>query len=150
MSLAADVLPTVEYIQSLVPLRYPVLFVDHVLEWTPGEHITAIKQFTANEPCFGATVGSRGMPAEAMMIESMVQVAGLTLPKRPGKYVYLLGLNNIEIHRRVRAGDQMTTKAEKMWLRGNMFRIKAASMVDDEPVISGEITYVYLDGERDE
>jgi len=137
--------PTVEYIESMVPLRYPVLLVDRVLEWTPGERITALKCFTTNEPCFGTNVSEFNQPFEATMIESMVQVAGLTLPKRAGKYVYLLGLSNVEIHRRTQFGEMVITTAQKQWLRGNMFRIKAESKADGELLISGEITYVYLD-----
>jgi 3-hydroxymyristoyl/3-hydroxydecanoyl-(acyl carrier protein) dehydratase len=145
METTVHIEPTVEYIKGLVPLRFPVLLVDRVMEWTPGEHIVAIKCFTANESCFGTSVSNLNRPAEAMMVESMVQVAGLTLPKRPGKYVYLLGLDNVEIHRRVEFGDIVVTTARKLWLRANMFRIRAESKVDGEPAISGDITYGYLD-----
>ena len=145
MSSTASVNPTVEFVKSLVPLRFPVLLVDRVLEWTPGERIIAEKQFTANEPFFGTDSPDASEPASALMLEAMVQVAGLTIPKREGKYVYLLGLDKIEIHRRIRIGETMQTIAHKLWERGKIFQVRADSQSGGEPVISGNVSYVYLD-----
>lgn len=137
--------PTIEFVKDMVPLRYPVLLVDRVLEWQQGERIIAIKAFTANEPMFGTHSPDLNAPVEALMIESMVQVAGLTLPKRAGKWVFLRGLDKVEILRQVQDGDRVVTEAIKMWDRGSMFRVRAVSRVEGVDVISGEITYVYLD-----
>ena len=138
-------LPTIEYIMEMVPLRFPVLLVDSVLEWVPGERIVALKTFTADEPFFGTESMEASAPPEALVIESMVQVAGLTLPKRSGKYVYLLGLDKISISQAVRFGDCLVTRANNVFERRNLFRVAAESQVDGVSVISGEITYAYLD-----
>ncbi len=138
-------LPTIEYVMEMVPLRFPVLLVDSVLEWIPGERIVAVKAFTANEPFFGTDCLEADAPVEALVIESMVQVAGLTLPKRAGKYVYLLSFDKVVIHRAVHFGDLLVTRAAKVFSRRNMFRVAAESKIEDATVISGEITYAYMD-----
>lgn len=145
MSLPVSIEPTVEYIMEMVPLRYPVLLMDRVLEWVPGERVVAIKAFTAGEPLFGTDTPNAKAPPEALMVEAMLQVGGLTLPRRDGKYVYLLGLDNVEIHRPVQFGEVLVTQAEKLWERGKMFRVAIVSRAQGETALSGEVTFAYLD-----
>ena len=42
----------VEKILKLLPHRYPFLLVDRVIDYKLGEHLTAIKNVTFNEPHF--------------------------------------------------------------------------------------------------
>ncbi len=144
-----EIEPTVEYIKSLVALRFPVLLVDRVLEWTPGERIVAMKCFTANEPTFGTNNSDITEPPAALVLEAMVQVAGLTVPKRAGRYVFLLGFDNVQYcapgERRPQFGDQMITTATATSVRSKMFIAHAESRVEGEIVLSGDVRYIYLD-----
>ncbi len=42
----------IQEIMALLPHRYPFLMIDRVLDFTPGESLTAIKNVTINEPIF--------------------------------------------------------------------------------------------------
>ena len=37
---------------ALLPHRYPFLLIDRVLDYVPGESLTAVKNVTINEPIF--------------------------------------------------------------------------------------------------
>ncbi|MCH1932576.1 3-hydroxyacyl-[acyl-carrier-protein] dehydratase FabZ, partial [Shewanella sp. A25] len=42
----------IQEIMAFLPHRYPFLLIDRVLDFTPGETLTAIKNVTINEPFF--------------------------------------------------------------------------------------------------
>lgn len=44
----------IQEIMALLPHRYPFLMIDRVLDFTPGESLTAIKNVTINEPILPA------------------------------------------------------------------------------------------------
>ena len=50
----------VQEIMALLPHRYPFLLIDKVIDYTPGESLTAVKNVTINEPIF--TGHFPGMP----------------------------------------------------------------------------------------
>ena len=62
-------------IMDLLPHRYPFLLVDRVLEFNPGESITALKNVTLNEPYFqGHFPGHPVMPG-VLILEALAQRA---------------------------------------------------------------------------
>ncbi len=62
-------------ILKLLPHRYPFLLVDRVLEISPRESITALKNVTMNEPFFQGHFPDFPVMAGVLIIEALAQTA---------------------------------------------------------------------------
>ena len=91
--------------------RYPSLLVDRIVEYEPGQRVTAVKNVTVNEEYFqGHFPGNPLMPG-VVMIETLVQVATLLLLGNEGKAptgrTALRGVNNAKFRKQVLPGDRL-------------------------------------------
>ena len=66
-------------ILQLLPHRYPFLLVDRVLEITPRETITALKNVTMNEPFFQGHFPDFPVMPGVLIIEALAQTAAVTM-----------------------------------------------------------------------
>ena len=73
-----------EQLKGILPHAYPFLLIDRVEEYKEGEHLTAIKNITSTEWCFGASGldgpspgGAPNSPIfpETLLIEAAAQAA---------------------------------------------------------------------------
>ena len=67
----------IHQILKLLPHRYPFLLVDRVLEITPRESITALKNVTMNEPFFQGHFPDFPVMPGVLIIEALAQTAAL-------------------------------------------------------------------------
>ena len=67
----------INQILKLLPHRYPFLLVDRVLEITPRESITALKNVTMNEPFFQGHFPDFPVMPGVLIIEALAQTAAL-------------------------------------------------------------------------
>lgn len=135
-------------IEKLLPHRYPFLLVDRVVEFEPRKRILAIKNVTANEPCFtGHFPGNPVMPG-VLIIEAMAQAGGLltTLTglsegnERAGeKLFYLVKVDGAKFMRQVVPGDRIELDVELKRVIRNMAMYGAVARVDGELVACAEI-----------
>ncbi len=82
----------IEEIKALIPHRYPFLLVDKVVELEAGKRAVGIKNVTANEEFFNGHFPSYAVMPGVLIVESLAQVAGLTVAKAmkgQTKLVYL-------------------------------------------------------------
>ena len=120
----------VDAIKELLPHRHPFLMLDEVLECTPHESVTAIKNVTADEPHFeGHFPGNPVMPG-VLIVEAMAQAGGVLSHISNGdidpKPLYFLArVEDARFRRPVVPGEQLEIRvgAEKVkrgvwWYRG--------------------------------
>ena len=121
-------------IEKLIPHRYPFLLVDRVLDWTPGQSLSARKNVTANEPQFqGHFPGNPVMPG-VLIIEALAQ-AGCLLSQlsfdgegeRP--LYYLAGVDAARFKRPVVPGDVLDLGIEVEKTRRGMWWYKGEARV---------------------
>jgi UDP-3-O-[3-hydroxymyristoyl] N-acetylglucosamine deacetylase/3-hydroxyacyl-[acyl-carrier-protein] dehydratase len=129
-------------ILQYLPHRFPMLLVDRIIDYEPGERIVGIKNVTINEPFFqGHYPGHPVMPG-VLIIEAMAQVGGLLLldaiEKPEEKVVYFMTMDKVKWRRPVTPGDQLVFELEMLQFRRHTCRMKGAGYVDGQLAAEGE------------
>jgi 3-hydroxyacyl-[acyl-carrier-protein] dehydratase len=136
-------------IMKMIPHRYPILLVDRLIDYVPGESAVGLKNVTMNEPHFmGHFPGVPVMPG-VLIVEAMAQTAALlvvqTLGKEAeGKVVYFMTIDDCRFRKPVTPGDSLHIHVEKIKQRGQIWKFKGVAKVGDtvcaEAVISAMLT----------
>jgi len=134
----------IQEIMALLPHRYPFLLIDRVLDFTPGESLTAIKNVTINEPIF--TGHFPGMPIfpGVLILEALAQATGIlgfkTVSERSENELYLFAaIDEARFKRPVVPGDQMVLEVKFLKERRNMWKFYGEAKVDGQIVCSAEL-----------
>ncbi len=126
----------IKQIMSMIPHRYPILLVDRLLEFVPGESAVGLKNVTMNEPHFmGHFPGEPVMPG-VLIIEAMAQTAALMVVKTMGdeamdKLVYFMTIDGAKFRKPVTPGDSMYIHVKKVHKRGPVWKFTGKALVDD-------------------
>ncbi len=134
-----------------LPHRYPFLLIDRVLECVPNQHLTAIKNVTANEPFFQGHFPHRPVMPGVLMLEAMAQASAILtfqslnrLPDDRSVY-YFVGIDKARFKRPVEPGDQLRIRsAMKRQVRG-IWLFECSAHVGDELASSAELMCTYKD-----
>ncbi|HYO13828.1 MAG TPA: 3-hydroxyacyl-ACP dehydratase FabZ [Thermoanaerobaculia bacterium] len=151
MSEASEAVPNwdIEWIQSVLPHRYPILLVDRVLEMEPRKRIVAIKNVTINEPVFTGHFPGRPIFPGVLLIEGMAQAGGLLLlqeiPDREGKLLYFAAIEEARFRRPVVPGDQVRYEIEVIKLRKTYCKLTAKALVDGSVAAEAVLSSVMVD-----
>jgi 3-hydroxyacyl-[acyl-carrier-protein] dehydratase len=144
----------IEKILQTMPHRYPFLLIDRIVEYSPFESITALKNVTINEPFFqGHFPGHPIMPG-VLILESMAQATGMLAfysnqaRGDAGNVYYLVGVDKARFKRPVNAGDQLILTASlKRQIRG-IYSFDARATVDGNVVATAELMTTERTAER--
>lgn len=130
-------------IMEKLPHRCPMLLVDRLIEFVPGERLTGVKAVTASEPWF------RNWPAGAplvfppgLLIESWCQAAALLAlwdsPKPSvldGEVPLLGSLSDVSFEGTVEPGSIVLHHARLVRSFGDTLIFDGTSTVDDRPIL---------------
>ena len=143
-------MPTLDIqgILDVLPHRYPFLLVDRI-EAMDKSKTVAIKNVTANEPCFmGHFPGNPVFPG-VLIVEAMAQVAGVMvmhdMPDRHHKIVMLAKIEEAKFIRPVRPGDQMRIEITMLHLRPTRAKMTGVVTVDGVKVAEAGLMCVLRD-----
>ncbi|OUR64328.1 3-hydroxyacyl-[acyl-carrier-protein] dehydratase FabZ [Methylophaga sp. 42_25_T18] len=135
-------------IQRLLPHRYPLLLIDRVIDFTPGEQLIGIKNVTFNEPHFTGHFPQRVIMPGVLILESLAQATGLLAFKTATdlssdeELYYLAGIDNARFKRPVEPGDQLQLKVTLVKQKRNLWKFFGEATVDGELVVSADIMCV--------
>lgn len=128
-----------------LPHRYPFLLIDRVVDYTPGETLTAIKNVTVNEPFFPGHFPHRPVFPGVLMLEALAQATGILsfkttedLPSEDSLY-YFAGIDNARFKKPVEPGDQLIMTVRLLKRKRNLWRFAAEAKVNDKIVCSAEL-----------
>lgn len=138
----------IEEIKDRIPLRYPYLLIDRVLDYD-GEKVRALKNVTVNEPFFQGHFPEPGpsiMPG-TMIIEAMAQVSGILCGQSRNSegLGYLVGVDETKFRAKVTPGDQLVFEAELEKARRSICRVNISAFVEEELVSEATITLAFDD-----
>ncbi len=138
----------VEEIKEKIPLRYPYLLVDRVVE-LEGEKLRALKNVTVNEPFFQGHFPEPGpsiMPG-TMIVEGMAQVAGILAQEVLGEggMGYLVGVDKARFRNKVTPGDQIVFEGNLDRARSSICRVQVDAFVNETLVAEAGITLAFDD-----
>lgn len=134
-------------ILKILPHRYPFLMVDRVSHLELDKSIEAIKNVTANEPCFTGHFPDNPVFPGVLILEGLAQAAGILFLKSTEKvrdplkkYLYLYGgLDKVRFKRLVTPGDQLVLKVEIIKTRGGFATFAAKALVQGELACTAEL-----------
>ena len=131
----------IEEIRRVLPLRYPYLLVDRVLEEAEGT-VVALKTVTINEPFFQGHFVEPGpavMPG-TLILEAMIQTAAFLLVRESGGLGFLVGVEKARFRRKVVPGDQLRLVARRVKARRGLLEAETEASVNGEAVASALVT----------
>lgn len=135
----------VEKILKLLPHRYPFLLVDRVIDYKLGEHLTAIKNVTFNEPHFNGHFPSHPVMPGVLIIEAMAQASGILSRLALGELkdesdiFYLVKVDKAKFTKTVIPGDQLHLCVSIKRTMRNMVQYVCEAKVDGKVVAKAEL-----------
>ena len=138
----SDILTT-EEIKKIIPNRYPILYIDKVLEIDPGKKIIAQKNVTINEDFFENM--QEPYMLGTLIVETLAQAGSILILKSPqfeGETAYIGGFNKVEFLEKVRPGDVMSLSFEIIKLKGMVGTADAIASVGDKPCVTCQFTFI--------
>jgi len=133
----------INQIMKLLPHRYPFLLVDRVLEFTPRQSITAIKNVTINEPFFQGHFPDFPVMPGVLIIEALAQTAALltfTEEKADDAVYYFAGIDGARFKKPVLPGDQLVMVATYQREKAGIYKFHVKATVDGELAAEADIT----------
>lgn len=137
-----------EEIRSLLPQKYPFLFIDKVVEFEEGKKIVCVKNVSGNEPVFVGHFPDFAIMPGVLIIEAMAQASiilfrkSLPAQQNDKNTVFLLAsVNNARFTKPVFPGDQLFIEiiVEKIVSKGAI--VQATVKVEEKTVARASLTF---------
>ncbi len=134
----------IDVIKELLPHREPFLMIDEVLDCTPHESITAVKNVAADEPHFvGHFPGNPVLPG-VLIVEAMAQAGGVLshishLDVEPKPLYMLARVEDARFRRPVVPGERLVLRVVADKVRRGMWWYRCAASVDEKVVAEAMI-----------
>lgn len=129
----------IEEIQRLLPIRFPFLMVDRIVEFSE-DSVKALKNVTINEPFFAGHFPNEAVMPASLILEGMAQTAGLLLSAltkggtTAASKGYLVGVDQARFRKKVVPGDTLIYEAHLIKRRENLFKTQVTATVNGETV----------------
>jgi 3-hydroxyacyl-[acyl-carrier-protein] dehydratase len=132
-----------------LPHRYPFLLVDRVIDFTPNQSVTAIKNVTINEPFFPGHFPHRPVMPGVLILEAMAQASAIlslrSMEQAPGPdaVFYFVGIDDVRFRRPVEPGDQLRLQSTFKRQMRSMWMYECTAHVGEELAASASLMCTY-------
>jgi 3-hydroxyacyl-[acyl-carrier-protein] dehydratase len=135
----------VDALRERIPVRYPYLMLDRVLEESP-ERVVALKNVSIGEPVFQGHF-PEPFPAilpGTLVLEAMAQAAAFLLVFEGEKPAlgYLVGIDAARFRRKVVPGDQLRLEAKRVRSRRGLVVADVVASVEGEVAASATLSLI--------
>lgn len=131
----------------MIGAKLTFMMVDRVTK-IEGNHITAVKNVSVNEPYFQGHFPSHPIMPGVLQLEAIAQVAGVLMLKQAenwGKIAYFISAESVKWRKPVRPGDRLVINVELIKTRGKIGKAKGVCSVDGETVSEAEVAFMLID-----
>lgn len=141
----SDFILDIDQIRAMLPHRYPFLLVDRVTECVPGEHLTAIKNVTINEPFFQGHFPEKPVMPGVLIIEALAQASGILAFITEGDQrdenvlFFFVGIDGARFKRPVLPGDRVELKTRLLRRRRDVWKFATEAVVDGRRAALAEL-----------
>lgn len=128
--------------------RYPLLFVDLILEVSPGSSAIGLKNFSYNEWFFPAHFEDEPVVPGFILVESLTQVflmTFLTIPGNEGRKTAFVEIQDARFHKKVLPGDSLRIEAQLNNYSHGLAQGFARGLVGSDLVCSSKLVVVIPD-----
>ena len=136
-------------IMALLPHRYPILLVDRILDFEPGQWIRGLKNVSFNEEVFQGHFPARPVFPGVYILEAMAQTGGCLLLQdiedRARKVIYFMGIDGAKFRKPVLPGDQLVMEVKVVQLKGRICKMRGEAFVDGQKVAEAEFMSMLMD-----
>lgn len=137
-------------ILQMIPHRYPMMLVDRILEYVPGESIVGLKNVSFNEPHFTGHFPDFPVMPGVLIVEAMAQVSAVLVAKtinaKAGeKTVFFMSIDNTKFRQVVQPGDTLHIYAKIEQNRGDVWKFYAEAKVDGKVVAESSFSAMVKD-----
>ena len=139
----------IHQVKNYLPLRYPFLLIDRVLEAEGKDRIVTLKNVTINEPFFQGHFPQRPVMPGVLIIEALAQSSailasfGLEHVDTEKMVYYFTGIDKARFKRPVEPGDQLIMEIEMVRRIKNMWKCRGEAKVDGEIVAKAELMFTF-------
>jgi 3-hydroxymyristoyl/3-hydroxydecanoyl-(acyl carrier protein) dehydratase len=120
---------------SVLPHRYPFLFVDRLRVVEPGRRALGLKRVTGSE-WFGEPELPNGEMPGLLVVEALAQTSGAVLigllDGIDGAIGYFAGADRVKFRTLPRVGDTLIMSVELVWYRRGVARLRGVATVDGQ------------------
>jgi len=135
----------VNQIMKTISQRYPMLYIDRIIDLEVGKRVVAIKNVTINEQFFQGHFPEQPIMPGTLIIEAMAQASTFLFyePDKEQKLNFYLGIvKDVRFLKSVVPGDQLKIEAQSVRLAEDSAYVKATVTVNDVKVCEGELVFV--------
>lgn len=142
----------IQGIMDLLPHRYPILLVDRILDYEPGQWIRGIKNVSFGEQVFQGHFPKRPVFPGVLIVEAMAQTGGclmmMGIEDRAKKVIFFMGIDAVKFRKPVVPGDQLVMEAKVIQLRGKIAKLRGEAFVNGQKVAEAEFMSMLMDAEE--
>jgi len=130
---------------SVLPHRYPFLFVDRLRVIEPGRRAVGLKRVTGTEGFGGGELPNGEMPG-LLVVEALAQTSAAVLigllDGSDGAIGYFAGADRVKFRVLPRAGDTIVMAVELVWYRRGVARMHGIASVNGRLSTCADFTTV--------
>jgi len=134
----------IKEIQEIIPHRYPMLLVDRIEDYEPGQYAIGRKAVSINEGFFAGHFPQEPVMPGVLIVEALAQVGAvalLSVPENKGKIAYFAAINNCKFKGKVVPGDVLRLETRMIKVKGPIGIGEAKAYVEDKLVCQAELTF---------
>ena len=144
-----DYMFDINAILGLLPHRYPFVLVDRIIDLTPGEKLTAIKNVTINEPFFHGHFPNQPVMPGVLVLEAMAQAGALlclnSIDEPMKKNMFFSALSDSKFRHTIIPGDQLRLEMTLAKFRLGTALLIGKAYVGDKLVAEGNLKATVVD-----